>query len=1183
MKRKWMIAASLPVLAVGGLLVAPSLIDWNKYKPQIIEQLDKATGHDYAINGNLDLAILPYPRVLIENMVVTQPQSEGGQMLVSMDRAAVSVALLPLLQKKVNVNSVVLDKPVINLKIDREGNPNWMTATLRDRDTQNGAAQPQGEEGSAADAISVDSIRIRGGAFSFEDARKGTPISLNDITLDIRADSLSGPFNLDGSVVYKDAKIGVGAKTGRMTKGAESFPLQANLTLPGNGDLKFSGVMGLGDVPSVQGELGFATQNLGQSVQPFMVAPASPMLQKPVAAQGILTASAESFALRNANLKWDGAEATGSITAENLKKPPLQLEIALQSDKAVNLDALLGGSAATKPTGKAAPATDAKQQAARTLLPETLSLPMPVQGNVNVTLSSVTYKNVPINNVRLVAKITERAVDASVKSVLPGDGTLDGTMKLGYGASSRAGTNGAVTLSDPVAQYRVQIDTREPQRILGAFVPAATLSKAGAVLASDLALDVKGKISPQAVEAEAGSFRIMETPLAFSGAYRPAKLAGGRDAITLNLSADQLDMDAFLARMSPDRGQKAATQAAARQGQAAKADIAGIAKNIALPFDLDLGAHVKSLRFKGNQYGNINLKGGLKDKALTIQSAGFSDEDSNNLSLKGGVADLHALSGIDLTVNAKTPDAEKVLSMVNVDTSKFTSRIGAAELLAQFKGQADRLSFTANAKMMGGSLEAAGAMADLLKTPVFSDLTARLRHPNYVDVVRFFSPNFRGSVDIRKDLDLFTAMQREGNVYNFNQLNAKIGPATIAGTVKADLSGAKPDVTANLKLGDFPIDKLLGIEAGNKRGTVQAAPRSAQTPAQTGGDSARWSRNAINTDWMHKNNLSLNATATSASYGTWAFSNADIAMNLRNGTLDISKFTGKMYGGDMAFNAKITSGATARDPLTISGKADLDRVSLQEFVSSFSGARLLRARGSVNVDADFAAIGLSPSALVFSLSGKGTATGSDLVMEGFDLARMSRTLAQPSSSGTENIQNLLGATMSGGSTAFDKLDGAFTIREGVITLSKMDLIGKDANIITTGNVNLPLWTIDMKSAVKLAEPEDAPTLDFVFRGPLDSPGQTFGRSVLDGYLRQKFVAPLQDKLQNKLQEEIGDRLNIPGLFGAAPKAAPTPTPAPAPEGQPQESQAAPQQPQQQAPATPEDALRGLLQNVIKQR
>ena len=52
---------------------------------------------------------------------------KGGKAdkMIANDSVNVSVALMPLIGGNVEVNSFVIEKPVINVEIDKNGKPNW--------------------------------------------------------------------------------------------------------------------------------------------------------------------------------------------------------------------------------------------------------------------------------------------------------------------------------------------------------------------------------------------------------------------------------------------------------------------------------------------------------------------------------------------------------------------------------------------------------------------------------------------------------------------------------------------------------------------------------------------------------------------------------------------------------------------------------------------------------------------------------------------------------------------------------------------------------------------------------------------------------------------------------------------------------------------------------------------------
>ncbi|PZO88446.1 MAG: hypothetical protein DI626_01770, partial [Micavibrio aeruginosavorus] len=114
MKRSFSIALGIFVLLFAGLLIGPSFMDWNKYKPQIVEQAKVLGGYDIAINGDINLSLLPSPQLKLEGLTVQAPRGSAPNLL-TMKQANVSVALFPLLSGNIAVDTVRLVNPDIQL------------------------------------------------------------------------------------------------------------------------------------------------------------------------------------------------------------------------------------------------------------------------------------------------------------------------------------------------------------------------------------------------------------------------------------------------------------------------------------------------------------------------------------------------------------------------------------------------------------------------------------------------------------------------------------------------------------------------------------------------------------------------------------------------------------------------------------------------------------------------------------------------------------------------------------------------------------------------------------------------------------------------------------------------------------------------------------------------------------
>ncbi|MDA0653364.1 MAG: AsmA family protein, partial [Proteobacteria bacterium] len=125
MKKLFIGGGAVIVLVIVAALVVPFLIPAETYKGQLLTQVREATGREARIDGAFKFSILP--RVEFAAGKVSFANAPGGKAaaMVSVDNLNVQVALFPLLGGKVEIDSFVLTKPVINLEIDKAGKPNW--------------------------------------------------------------------------------------------------------------------------------------------------------------------------------------------------------------------------------------------------------------------------------------------------------------------------------------------------------------------------------------------------------------------------------------------------------------------------------------------------------------------------------------------------------------------------------------------------------------------------------------------------------------------------------------------------------------------------------------------------------------------------------------------------------------------------------------------------------------------------------------------------------------------------------------------------------------------------------------------------------------------------------------------------------------------------------------------------
>ncbi|HET6936269.1 MAG TPA: AsmA family protein, partial [Candidatus Angelobacter sp.] len=115
------------VLLIAAALIIPRVIDINQYHAQIQSELQKRLGRPVTL-GEMRLSLFP-PSFQVQNATIGEdPRFNTGRAFATADKLAVSVKFWPLLRKQLEVKSLELDRPHIELVRDPQGV--WNFATL---------------------------------------------------------------------------------------------------------------------------------------------------------------------------------------------------------------------------------------------------------------------------------------------------------------------------------------------------------------------------------------------------------------------------------------------------------------------------------------------------------------------------------------------------------------------------------------------------------------------------------------------------------------------------------------------------------------------------------------------------------------------------------------------------------------------------------------------------------------------------------------------------------------------------------------------------------------------------------------------------------------------------------------------------------------------------------------------
>jgi AsmA protein len=160
MRKLGIAVAVVVVLLVAGALIIPHVIDINSYHDQIQAELEKKLGRSVSL-GQMNLSLFP-PSFRVQNAIIGDDKAFGSDhSFVAVDTLSVSVKLMPLLSKQVEINSLQLDRPHVELIRNAKGD--WNFATL---------GSSSSEPNKPAGQLELAKLQIKDGQVAVTDLQK---------------------------------------------------------------------------------------------------------------------------------------------------------------------------------------------------------------------------------------------------------------------------------------------------------------------------------------------------------------------------------------------------------------------------------------------------------------------------------------------------------------------------------------------------------------------------------------------------------------------------------------------------------------------------------------------------------------------------------------------------------------------------------------------------------------------------------------------------------------------------------------------------------------------------------------------------------------------------------------------------------------------------------------------------
>lgn len=204
--------AALFLLLIAAACILPFVIDPNDFKPEIAAAVKDKTGRDLLLEGDLKLSLFPWIGISTGKLALSNATGFQNPQFASVEESDIKVLLLPLLSKKLEVNSIVLKGLVLNLAKDKQGITNW--------DDLNGAGETkvatptatvdgkQNQQAALA-AFTIGGITIENARINWDDLETGQHLELTDLKLNIDKFTVDQPVGITITLNASDSKAAV--------------------------------------------------------------------------------------------------------------------------------------------------------------------------------------------------------------------------------------------------------------------------------------------------------------------------------------------------------------------------------------------------------------------------------------------------------------------------------------------------------------------------------------------------------------------------------------------------------------------------------------------------------------------------------------------------------------------------------------------------------------------------------------------------------------------------------------------------------------------------------------------------------------------------------------------------------------------------------------------------------------